>query len=375
MADYYIKSTAYSIVERETKKKGTVYDAIMYVAVPGGELKQRRVVSGCQTKKELKQKQAEFVANYCEIVTTLAVTKTEIYDGTVSDAFAAYLFSLHNQVKDSTIYNIRDGFNLYILPKFVNVKLRYLTKEELYMWQDALWQTKSSRTKEPLSYKYLTTIRGYFNAFLAWCEERYEIPNKLRHVKKPKQRASKSEMNFWTSEEFQKFMSVVEDANDRALFAMLFYTGRRKGEILALSPQNVYADKIYFNRHLSRKTIDDSAYKITSTKADKKYFTPIAPPLKKELANYHGLSPFFFGGEKPIGNNMLRRKFNYYTELAGLPHIRIHDLRHSFVSMCIHVGANYNVIADLIGDSVEQVMKTYGHLYESDKIKVIEMLK
>lgn len=37
-------------------------------------------------------------------------------------------------------------------------------------------------------------------------------------------------------------------------------------------------------------------------------------------------------------------------------------------------GANLMVVADLIGDTVEQVMKTYGHMYESDKIKIVESI-
>ena len=54
--------------------------------------------------------------------------------------------------------------------------------------------------------------------------------------------------------------------------------------------------------------------------------------------------------------------------------IRIHDLRHSFVSMLLHKGANFMVVADLIGDTVDQVIKTYGHLYESDKKATIDSL-
>lgn len=40
-----------------------------------------------------------------------------------------------------------------------------------------------------------------------------------------------------------------------------------------------------------------------------------------------------------------RRRFDIYTEEAGLPRIKIHDLRHSYVSLLIHKGANLAVIA------------------------------
>ena len=42
--------------------------------------------------------------------------------------------------------------------------------------------------------------------------------------------------------------------------------------------------------------------------------------------------------------------------------------------MCIHLGANFMVIADLIGDTVEQVTKTYGHMYETDKQKIVDLI-
>ena len=64
-----------------------------------------------------------------------------------------------------------------------------------------------------------------------------------------------------------------------------------------------------------------------------------------------------------------------YIAKAGVKRIRIHDLRHSFVSMCIHLGASVYVVADLIGDTVEQVLKTYGHLYEEDKKLIINSIK
>ena len=66
--------------------------------------------------------------------------------------------------------------------------------------------------------------------------------------------------------------------------------------------------------------------------------------------------------------------FRGYCEKAGIAPIRIHDLRHSIVSMLIHMGANFTVIADLISDTVEQVIKTYGHMYETDKQTVIERI-
>jgi site-specific recombinase XerD len=83
---------------------------------------------------------------------------------------------------------------------------------------------------------------------------------------------------------------------------------------------------------------------------------------------------FYFGGKEPLAPTSVTRAFNRYTEIAGLPRIRIHDFRHSFVSMLIHLGANLMVVADLISDNVEQVTKTYGHMYEQDKLDIVSRI-
>jgi integrase len=143
---------------------------------------------------------------------------------------------------------------------------------------------------------------------------------------------------------------------------------------LALSASDIRKDSILFNKTYTRKTVDGSAYKITTSKNEKIGYTPICPALRSALADYRGESPFFFGGQEPISEKVLSRAFDKYIAAADVKRIRYHDLRHSFVSMLLHNGANFMVVADLIGDTVEQVIKTYGHLYESDKIRIVETI-
>ena len=166
----------------------------------------------------------------------------------------------------------------------------------------------------------------------------------------------------------------MDDLTYKTLFTMLFYTGRRKGEILSLTPEDIEPKQITSNKSLTRKTLDGSPYKITSTKTDKVQTLPISRQVQQALKEYEHQSPFLFGGDAPIHENTLTYKFKTYCAKADIEPIRIHDLRHSFVSMLIHKGANLMVVADLIGDTVEQVMKTYGHLYQDDKVKIIDSL-
>lgn len=376
---YYINSTKYSMHERQTKR-GKVYDVRFRIFDKNGIEKQKKL-SGFTNKTLAKQGYVDFVTEYCELIKNNPILKAKRQQEgkdtlTINDLSKSYFLAMRNQIKDATIYEKEKIFDLMILPHFGACQLKHLTKQELHIWQDELWSSTNPKTNDYYSYKYLSKIRTYFSAFLSWCSERYEgFTNYILQVKKPKRRTPKQEMKFWTREEFNKFIKVVDNPTYYTLFSTLFYTGRRKGEVLSLSPNDVGLDSIKFNKSLTRKTLDDSPYKITSTKTEKVASTPICPPLKEILHNYDApQGPFFFGGDTPLTDNTIRRAFNRYCEIAGVKQIRIHDLRHSFVSMLIHLGANLTVVADLIGDTLAQVTKTYAHLYEEDKQKILSKI-
>jgi len=375
MEKYYISSTKFTIQERKTKKNGTVYDVVFRIISMDGIEKQKKL-SGFNTKTLAKQAHADFVMEYCELVKNNPVKKknTQKQEPTVGELVASYIISLHNQVKDSTIYDKDNAYKLFVLPKYKDTKITDLTKDELYNWQDELWNAKNPKTSDFYSHAYLSKTRSHFSSFLDWCNERYGYINYFTQIKKPKRRATKPVMDFWTREEFDKFIKVVDNPTWHCLFTLMFFTGRRKGELFALTPEDVKKTSITFDKSLTRKTTDGTAYKITTTKKDKVQEVPICQKVIDELKNYKHQSPFLFGGEKPLAENTVTRAFQSYCNKAGVKIIRIHDLRHSFVSMMIHLGINLMVVADLIGDTVEQVTKTYGHLYVTDKREAVNRI-
>lgn len=378
MEKFYILSNKYSTRERMTKNNGKVYDVIFRVITIDGVEKQKWL-RGFKTKALAKEGYLEFVQECCEFVRSNPVKKKSAEKQVllVGDLVRQYMATLGNVNKPSVIYDKNQTFRIYILPKYENTPIEQLTKEELYQWQDWLWALKNPRTGSYFSYKYLTKIRGFFNHFLEWVEQRYEIKNNLSFVQKPKRTTPKKEMRFWTRDQFEKFISVVDDPKYHALFTFMFFTGRRKGELFALYKTDIKEDKITFDKSTNRRTYGNQTWEITSTKENKTCTIPICQPVKDEIKLYTPPKEgeFYFGGNAPISPTPVTRAFNKYIEQAGLPRIRIHDLRHSFVSMLIHLGANLMVVADLISDNVEQVTKTYGHLYQEDKLNIISKIK
>lgn len=374
MAEFYISSNKYSLQERQTKR-GKVYDVVFRIVTLDGLEKQKRL-SGYSNKTLAKQAYLDFVTNKCELVKNNPIKKKNIEKAEpyIGELIQEYLITLGNENKYSTIYDKRNVFKLFILPYYENKKPKDLTVQQLATWIDTIWVTENPRNNEYYSYRHLTKIRGIFNSFLNWVELRYGYKNNLKYVPKKKKRAQKTEMKFWTRETFDKFISVVDNQTYHALFIFMFYTGRRKGELFALSKEDVHNKRLVINKSLTRKTITNATYEITSTKADKSQTIPVCKIVQDEIALYNGGSPFYFGGDKPLAANTVRRAFDNYCIKAGVEKIRIHDLRHSFVSMLIHLGANMIVVADLIGDTVEQVMKTYGHLYQEDKLNILSKI-
>lgn len=84
---------------------------------------------------------------------------------------------------------------------------------------------------------------------------------------------------------------------------------------------------------------------------------------------------FVFGGIKPLSPTTIARKKDNYCKEAGVKKIRIHDFRHSHVSLLISKGVPITAISKRLGHSnIEMTFNTYAHLIPEDEIKTINVL-
>lgn len=384
---YFVKKPLYWIYERKTQR-GTVYDVTFRVIDYNYNTIQKKL-SGFATRAEAEGAYINFLATRCDAATDSIIVEkkqkeyaerqaekrkeAEKHVKRVRDYINEYIDSLGNQNKEATIYE-KVRYLQVIAEEYGNKTMDVFTVQELYRWQDRLFAAKNPKTGDYYAYKTSSKRRTFLSAFLSWCETRYGIKNNMAEVKPPKRRASKKRMQFWTQDEFEQFIDVVNDDMWRTFFTILFFTGRRVGEVLALMPENIHGNKIEWLYSVTRKTTDDSTWKLTSTKEDKEHLLPICKRVQDALKAWQPAGKFVFGGDRPMSDNSVRRALADYTDIAGVKKIRVHDLRHSFVSMLIHNGANAQVVAELISDTVEQVYKTYGHLYNSDLLAAVEAL-
>ena len=69
----------------------------------------------------------------------------------------------------------------------------------------------------------------------------------------------------------------------------------------------------------------------------------------------------------------LRRVFNEYSKTAGVPQIRIHDLRHSHASLLISKGQDIVTVAHRLGHKdIVQTLNTYSHFLPSKQRELLD---
>ena len=194
-------------------------------------------------------------------------------------------------------------------------------------------------------------------------------------------------VDFYTFEEFQKFINCVDDPIYHTLFTLLYYQGLRLGEANALNWNDINFKEhtITINKTAYTK-IKGTPYIISSTKkkaSDR--VLPLEEETERELINlksafkkYTNFSEdwFVFGGARPLGESHLHNIKNKAADKAGVKRIRIHDFRHSCASFLIELGCPPMTVQKYLGHAnVSITLNTYSHLYPNKLEEAVGLIK
>lgn len=151
----------------------------------------------------------------------------------------------------------------------------------------------------------------------------------------------------------------------------------RYGELLALNMGdiNLQNGAITITKTFHRIKKRDV---ITSPKTEDSKRIVTAPPFLVELIKQYIEKNYDMQPEErlfPVTRSKIVTSMKHACEDSKVKIIRIHDIRHSHVSLLIEMGFSPLLIAERIGDSVEMVNKTYGHLYPNKHNEVVDKLQ
>jgi integrase len=185
------------------------------------------------------------------------------------------------------------------------------------------------------------------------------------------------EMQYWTKEEYLKFADVMMDKPvSYYAFEVLYWTGIRCGELLALTPAD-------FNFERQELTISKSYQRlkgrdvITSPKTPKSNRTIKLPKfLCDEMKEYFGMLYEIKDSDRifTVSKSYLHHEMDRGAKTAGVKRIRIHDLRHSAVSLLIEMGFSALAIAERMGHESIDITYRYAHLFPTRQTEMAEKL-
>lgn len=98
--------------------------------------------------------------------------------------------------------------------------------------------------------------------------------------------------------------------------------------------------------------------------------------LKPIINSCNKDSPFIFGGETCLSMTAINFHFKNAIKKSGVKPIRLHDLRHSFVTNAINNSAPVIAISKYIGHaSITQTLQTYSHVLEETNDKLLDIMQ
>lgn len=185
------------------------------------------------------------------------------------------------------------------------------------------------------------------------------------------------EMDFWTKEEYLKFSEAMMDKpRSYYAFEMLYWCGIRMGELLALTPKDFDFEKhtLTINKSYQRLNGRDV---ITTPKTKKSNRTIKMPKfLCEEMQEYIGMLYEIGEDERlfQITKSYLHHEMDRGAKAAGVKRIRIHDLRHSAISLLIEMGFSALAIAERVGHESIDITYRYAHLFPTKQTEMADKL-
>ena len=266
----------------------------------------------------------------------------------------------------------------YVVPVIGDVALRELRREHV----DAVLTAAQDRLAASTS-RLLRAVLG----IALHRAERWEIAgarNVVRLTDPP--RVEPREPRFLDAAEARRLLDAAAEDRLEVVYVLAIFCGLRRGEILALRWSDADLDRreIHIRNTLHEEVTGFRLGEAKSISARRSISMPttVAAVLLAhhrrqiseswsrirsgiEMADKWGLVVRSAAG-RPIAKSTLRGNFRRVLRKAGLPPMRLHDLRHSCASLLLGEGMAAQTVANLLGHSeVKTTLNFYGHVSQS----------
>ena len=345
------------------KEKGTWYASFYYEDWTGKKVKKMK--RGFPTKREALEWERTFLQQ-----------QTADLEMTFENFVAVYVADMKGRIKENTWGTKEHILYKKLVPYFGKRKMCDIHSKEVIAWQNEMLNYRDKNGK-PYSPVYLKTLHNQLSAVFNHAVRHYNLKvnpaAQVGNMGKPKSR----EMLFWTKAEYLKFAEAMMDKPlSYYAFEMLYWCGIREGELLALTPTDFdfEAGTVSISKSYQRLKGKD----VITTPKTKKSNRVIKMPkfLCGEMEDY--LKMFYSTGANErifsVSKHYLHHEMDRGAKAAGVKRIRIHDLRHSHISLLIDMGFTALAIADRVGHESIDITYRYAHLFPTRQTEMADKL-
>lgn len=248
--------------------------------------------------------------------------------------------------------------------------------KDIIAWQNELLSYKDE-SSQPYSATYLKTIHSQLSAIFNHAVRFYHLPSNPAQKAGAMGSEEHKEMLFWIKEEYLKFVDAMMDKpQSYYAFEILYWCGIRMGELLALTPKDFDFGKCTLTINKSYQRLKGRDV-ITSPKTPKSNRTiKMSKFLCKEIREYIDMLYSIGENERlfPITKSYLHHEMDRGSKQSGVKRIRVHDLRHSHISLLIEMGFSALAIAQRVGHESIDITYRYAHLFPTTQTEMADRL-
>ena len=345
---------AYKTIDKATGKLKSWYVKFNYRDYTG-QIK-TKLKRGFSTRKQALEYERDFLDKHQYSPTIL-----------FKNFYEQYIQDKEKRNKVTSLLTIKKQLSVHVLPVFANVPLNEITANMVREWQSNILDNGLAPTT-------VYNINAQFSTMLNYAVKYYKLPsNPVRLAGGIGTREHRSE--YWTREQFDTFILSFDKPSQICFFSLLFWSGARIGEVLALTGADFRDGAIYINKTFTRLKGQNVIQSPKTKSSIRRVPLPafMVQMLNEWINKTSCKAPdrlFEWCFVESIG-----ACFRQHRDALNLPKIPIHGLRHSHASYLINKGVDmYDLMKRLGHERISTTIDTYSHLYEEKQDSIAEKL-
>lgn len=283
---------------------------------------------------------------------------------------ALYMEDLAMRAKPRTIRQRQGLIDRELIPTFGDLPIKDITPALVRKWQNDL----IARGLKPTT---LSATHAVLSAVLNWAMKYQGLKDNAARVAGAIGKQNADEMNIISVQDFQKYIDAENIEPYRVFFSVLFWTGMRKGEAMALTWDDVDFENTTIKVNKSYAKIKGVEYVGTPKTEKSNRVISIHSGLLEMLKELKVKQYKAKGNERIFTKSEAAYQLRLTTMLKrlGIRHIRIHDLRHSHASMLLSAGVDVVSVSRRLGhEKVSTTLNTYAHLMPNSDVAIVEKI-